>query len=250
MKDLASMRANSGNTALEKIILQILRAEQSKATYSACHHALHKPIPKPTTHIIVTSPGGTQKQIADRSPMEKALTERNLKHFSQADSTPFASYPLKQTFGPTGTNNTTRELLAGNLDATHPHLTEATRAILDHLPLPNTPPIDHTMHIEEMMKSYSKWRESTSTSPAGDHLGHEKAILRKLSNSDGNSDNSPDIATRMFSIKTSLNNLAIENCTVYDRWTTLINAMIEKNSRATPYWKNSELSTSSLQTLT
>ena len=228
MKDLATMRANSGNTALEKIILQIIRAEQSQATYSACHRALHKPIPKPTTHIIVTSPGGTQKQIADRSPMEKALTERNLKHFSQADSTPFASYPLKQTFGPNGTNDTTRELLAGNLEASHPHLTEATRAILDHLPLPNTPPIDHTMHIEEMMRSYSKWRESTSTSPAGDHLGHEKAILRKLSKPDGNTDNSPDIATRMFTIKTSLINLAIENCIVYDRWTTVINAMIEK----------------------
>ena len=140
--------------------------------------------------------------------MEEALTARNLRHFIRA---PFTAHRLITTYGPYGNNSPSRRLLQGNLDIPPHLLSEATYTILKNLPIPAVPTIDDTMYLEEIMQVYSIWRESTSTSPHGDHLGHDKAILRKTRPSDKDDDPTLQLDYRMFSIRTHLLNLALKH---------------------------------------
>ena len=228
MTELASLYANSGRSSVGKIVAQIQKREEMRIVYQRCHHALHRPTPKPITHILVPSPGGTQHTISDQLPMEAALTARNHRHFSQADGTPFTRSPIKTIFGPNGINSPTKALLNGTIDTDISSLPEATQMILQNIPLGNVTPIDHIIHVEELMQSYKRWRESTSTSPFGDHLGHEKAILRKITPANPTDDQTTALDHRMFTMKAQLLNLAIANRIVYDRWKVVINTMIEK----------------------
>ena len=111
--ELAALLSNTGQSSAAKTITQLHRRESVKTIYPNCHRALHKSIPSPVTHVIMTSPGGSTQSISDQLPMEAALTARNLRHFSQADGTPFASSPLKSVFGPNGTSSPTARLLRG-----------------------------------------------------------------------------------------------------------------------------------------
>ena len=79
------------------------------------------------------------------------------------------------------------------------------------------------------MKSYGGWRETTSTSPAGDHLGHDHAVLRKTKAESQDDDPDAQLDARMFAIKSILLNLAVQNTIVYDRWKLIVNAMIRKS---------------------
>ena len=78
------------------------------------------------------------------------------------------------------------------------------------------------------MQSYRRWRESTSTSPSGDHLGHDHLILRKVAPITPDDDPTNQLDFRIFAIRTHLLNLAVQNTIVYDRWKKVVNAMIEK----------------------
>lgn len=72
--------------------------------------------------------------------------------------------------------------------------------------------------------SFKRWRESTtSTSPSGLHLEHEKVLLK--CEEEGNENK---LSERVFKIKATLLNTAIEYRHVYSRWTKVVNAMIEK----------------------
>ena len=125
---------------------QLLRGEKEKALYSSCHRALHKTRPTPVTHVLIPSPGGNTTTISDQAPMESAFTQRNLRHFSQADGTPFASSPLAKAFGINGTDSPATRLLHGLNPIDHARVSEATNAILNSLPLGPVPPIDSLMY--------------------------------------------------------------------------------------------------------
>jgi hypothetical protein len=75
------------------------------------------------------------------------------------------------------------------------------------------------------------WRESTSTSPSGMHLGHDKAVLRdEKPLEEGEEDRR--LSTRMFRMKAAFINAAFDNNHVYDRWANIVNATIKKIQKA------------------
>lgn len=135
--------------------------------------------------------------------METALTERNLRHFSQADGTPFASQPL------TNISDAARQLVEGTNPVDASTVSEAPYAIIQNVPLGPVPLIDSHIFIEELMQSYSRWRERTSTSPSGDHLGHGHAILQSVRKIDLSDDPHAQLDYRIFAIRAHLLNLAI-----------------------------------------
>ena len=77
--------------------------------------------------------------------------------------------------------------------------------------------------MEDIKSLYQVWKESTTTSPSGLHLGHDKDLLQYV-----NSDDLHDIPNRLFKIKTQFINLAIKHGVVYDRWKKINTVMIEK----------------------
>ena len=76
---------------------------------------------------------------------------------------------------------------------------------------------------DDVKAGYKRWRESTSTSPSGLHLGHEKAVMRYENDGENNK-----LSDQVFLLKAKFLNMAIESGHVYSRWKTIVNAMIEK----------------------
>ena len=229
LEELAALYANTGKASQSTIVTQLRRHERTRALFRRCNTALKRPTPRPVAQVLITSPGGNISSIIDKSPMEAAFNRRNHSHFSQADGTPFTAFPLVTTYGPHGTNTPTRRLLQGQIDIQRHQVSEATYTLLTRLQLLNVSPIDIKMYVEEIIKAYTIWRESTSTSPYGDHLGHDKALLRKTKRQKVDDDPTKGISYRMFKIKTQILNLTLQYGIVLDRWTNVVNAMIEKD---------------------
>jgi hypothetical protein len=111
----------------------------------------------------------------DPEVIKDLVQGRNQGHFGQAKDTPPAKPPLSQLFRYSGVTTKARELLDGNLDLEAiPSISQATKDILEELskPVPGIQPISDAISLEEMEQGFRQWRESTSTSPSGRHLGH------------------------------------------------------------------------------
>ena len=108
------------------------------------------------------------------------IQARNRKHFGQAHGTPFTCEPLKTEMGFCGDGPGSEALLQGQYHS-HP-LSPQIQLLLHHLKLTDEmaqlcsfPTILH----EEFVGKLKAWRESTTTSPPGMHLGHYKSLIAR-----------------------------------------------------------------------
>jgi hypothetical protein len=75
----------------------------------------------------------------------------------------------------------------------------------------------------ELQSGFRMWHENTSTSPSGLHLGHDKAMLHHIIQTETSS-----FLDDYFDHKARMINLAIDHRHVYKRWQMVITTMIEK----------------------
>jgi hypothetical protein len=228
LEERAKMAEWEGNGTVEKIVKRIIKAEQLRGTHKKIDTLLGKNNRSGLTFLLVEKTDGTCESIFNRNEVNKLLIERFSEHFGQADGTPFTKEPLRSLFGPDGSNMASKDLLEGKLDIDSLEATEATKSILRkalYATEPNS--VSRFISVEDIRGLTKRWRESTSTSPSGLHLGHDKAVMRDekpLKN--GELDNR--LSTRMFRMKAAFINVAFDNNHVYDRWTNIVNATIEK----------------------
>ena len=79
----------------------------------------------------------------------------------------------------------------------------------------NTPPeINITLDQEDYIQMFSKWKEKTTTSPSGRHLGHYKAILKEKD---------------IIQYHCIMSELPLKYVFKLTRWTKAIQIMLEKN---------------------
>ena len=111
------------------------------------------------------------------------LQRRNRLHFGQAHGTPFTVSPLKKRLGFSGYSEHADNISQrGSED--YPSLDENVKLLLDHLKLLMEEMADHpsypTITDEEFVGKLKVWKETTTTSPSGAHLGHHKALIAFL----------------------------------------------------------------------
>jgi hypothetical protein len=218
----AEAAALDGRPMDKKAILAIVKAERKKKTFERLRRILGKTNNGGLTHIIDSK----EELVLDPAEMFALLLERNKGHFSQADGTPFTQPAMTDLFGKYGTNAMSKLLLDGGLDLEQMTIPDAMKTILKKLKrLTPEGTINHHVTATEVEAVYRKWRESTSTSPSGLHLGHEKALFRFESKY---GPEEPKLSCRMFEMKAAFLNAAIEHGIVYERWKTVVNALIEK----------------------
>jgi hypothetical protein len=87
----------------------------------------------------------------------------------------------------------------------------------------NLPKIDTHITKEEVSKGFRRWREATSTSPSGCHLG-----LRRITTTVCDEPILEDIRNDILQAQTDIINLPIQNGISPQRWRTVVNAMLEK----------------------
>ena len=113
--------------------------------------------------------------------IEFLIKLRNQRHFGQAehDKTPFTQEPLHSRLNWSTSTGTADLILEGNYspndidDISQLFLTHCKKATaLDSL--------HHLVSLQDFKSKFTKWSESTSTSPSGRHLGLYKALFAPL----------------------------------------------------------------------
>ena len=247
IEELATSSAPSDHRKVK--VLKTLRNSESKKRMFAKLKALRSPnerigvtrleIP---LHLDSDPKTCTEWQTIDLpSDILFHLQERNKRHFSKAYGTPFTIPPLSVDLGFTGVGDHANAVLQGTYDLSQFEDNEALRLLLDHLKY--TAEIDRmsirpTISEEELVSKLKIWRESTSTSPSGLHLGHYKAMVARHQFSEVQDDDSDELKALAEELNTKQKqilrvhlhqlNYCLQRGYSYRRWHTIANSILFK----------------------
>jgi exonuclease III len=180
------------------------------------------------------------KQIEVPTEILHLLQQRNREHFGQAHGTPFTIPPLYDELGFCGDGPASMSMLDGSYDASQ---LESNVALLiqhlkqtDEMAAIETHP---TITADEYISKLKIWTESTSTSPSGLHLGHYKALISRHQYSDIDPDDAEltdkrdewnQMQTKLLDVHVLMLNYALERGYAYQRWKTVTNTIIFKDT--------------------
>jgi hypothetical protein len=168
------------------------------------------------------------KDISEPEDMHRLILNRNFKHFGQANVIPFTNAPLKEWLGHYGETETGQAIIQGDLQ---PVLENAqfpeTQVLLDLLqPFDPQPVLAHITKAD-FKNFFKKWKEATSTSPSGKHIGHYKAFLSPAMLDD---QLLVDKAERIIDAHVHLLNTATTYGCPFEQWKYIVSVMIEKKA--------------------
>ena len=201
---------------MQKIILRIQKAEATKRCYRKLRW-ITKPQKPGVTFIERTTNNGTEC-IFDRQALEAAILERNQMHFNQCAGTPFTVGPLRKLRWAADSELAER-ILQGIKDFRN--ITEDTllQKVLSECQA-KAPEVSDEITTEDLKQLFQIWRETTTTSPSGRHLGIYKAVFQTTNNN-----NSPYPFDQHI---TRFLNIIIQNSIGPKRWRKVTNMMIHK----------------------
>ena len=239
------------DTTHARLLRRLQKAEEIKALMSTIRNARTSNQRRGVTSIeIPIHPDSDPKTCTEWQIVEvptdviTLLQNRNRLHFSQAHDTPFTVPPLSSELGSCGDAPGTKAILEGRMDATGHG--KHVQLLLQHLSQindiaqhPNCPTISEADFVGKL----KVWKESTTTSPSGLHLGHYKALIaqHQFSNDDPDTELADSVGmpgcskreewNRMQQeMKTShlhLINYALERGYSYQRWQSIVNTVVQ-----------------------
>jgi hypothetical protein len=157
---------------------------------------------------------------------------RNRLHFGQANGTPFSQPELASAI-PWGVDSvTSKQILSGTYVPPSTVHALCSRVIQQCRSHQNSDAIPPGLNLESFRGKMREWRESTTTSPSGRHLGRYKALFSK-----GNHDPTNINAVESFKSKQQaiasvilmIINFCIRTGHVLERWKVVVNTMIFKD---------------------
>ena len=170
--------------------------------------------------------------VTDPSQIAHHLIQRNQQHFGQAQGTPFTVHPISTAVDFRASTSTTEMILAGDY---HPsEVDTVTQQVIKQLQkIPTHSTIKTTITSQAFRHKLRVWKESTTTSPSGLHLGHWKSLVTSHEHSRAPPDDESRL--RLDAIQHSLleAHLALLNYSLrwgylFHRWQNVTNVMIQK----------------------
>lgn len=171
------------------------------------------------------------RTVTDPSEVEHYLLLRNRLHF-QAEGSPFTNNPLAADIDWLALSPMAEDVLQGRYD--HPGDIPQLQNLIQECS--SVAPFDilpTTLSMEEFQRKIQTWRESTTTSPSGRHLGRYKALF--VSTPEQFEEQSPEDPMKfeekqhlIAHLKLSIINYCLRNTYVLNRWKKVINVMILK----------------------
>jgi hypothetical protein len=228
---------SQNNAKDAKILGRIRRAETRRQGLR-----IQKSITKPQaesgglTHILITDDTVT-KRIDDKLTMHTMLHQQNISHFSQAKNAPCVAGLLAEMLGNNGVTKVSNEITHRRYDTSK--LPTTIAEICNELQKKRDTQSAY-MPMSDMIEGFNKWRERTTTSPSGKHLGIYRTLTRavkhyyEIPTTDQNkpepnqSKKHRETAELALTIQNHLINLAIKHTYSYLRWKTINNFFIEK----------------------
>jgi hypothetical protein len=227
-----------------KIVKSTIRTEKCRAMYRQIRLSVKPPqenaggiksilIPSNTapednnemsTHEIYqwlsANPGGPRRwnTVIDRESVEEYLLQYNRASFRAASASPCGLGPILDeltfsTLSPAGTallNGEVPEHWQGDNDLLH----EFFKSFSSPQAVRDNPPITTTISEDDVKRGFGRWREATSTSPSGRHLGHYRAIVQDET---------------LLLCLTKFIDLVVQRGITLSRWQHAINVMLEKD---------------------
>jgi hypothetical protein len=165
-----------------------------------------------------------------KQEVERKIQKRNPKHFNQPAGSPFTIHPLSEV-GVTSTKFKTTHLADGTEVQMPVDTFLETETVLDLLkrPLPGAEKSNISSRITMMdfIGAIKAWKERTSTSPSGRHLGHYKLLVETYEDKTG-SETIQAAAGQILKLMVDIMDLASDKGFILDRWTKVVNVMIYK----------------------
>ena len=227
------------STRKAKIVLNTIKAEQSRTMYTNIRNTVKPNTNGSLAHLLVphhkTSPdlpdnfqeflASTDKEnvqwdsILDKTSINRNLLRFNREHFRAAATSPCGHGLIQDTLSFTSLTPEADALLKGTLPQSWHGNDNLLREFLTSFIIPDDikhlPQIPSNVTNLDVHKGFSGWKEATSTSPSGRHLGHYKAIIQDET---------------LLTCLTNFLQLTLKHGLVLTRWCNAVNIMIEKDT--------------------
>jgi hypothetical protein len=220
-----------------KVLLRTIQTETCRKTFNQIHRTLRPVsesglstlmIPKSTLgpgdndlhDIIRRTPADelTWETVIDRSDIEKHLLSFNREAFRAAAASPCGHGIIHDAITFTSLSPEAKELLSGVVPDDWGVDDQVLLEFLASFAMPKSviesPPISTAISEEDVSRGFRSWRETTTTSPSGRHLGHYKSIIQD---------------TMLLRCFTQFLNIALFHGIAIPRWRNATNVMLEKD---------------------
>jgi hypothetical protein len=247
MEVLASLATDKGDKTKQQRMDQLRRSEAHVAMYRKIKAIRGKNITGGFTSIDVPlswPPAHTDPTTVDSLPDPKTATEwrtvdlpdeivyylltRNRLHFGQAKGTPFTEPIFTHHLDWAASTETAELILEGEFDATE--LSDIQALLMKHCARQHTDVLPLAITEAQFISKFKLWKENTSTSPSGLHLGHYKALVLRndadLSTDEGKTTERQ--RKELISAHVAMINYALRHSYSYHRWKNVVNVMIQK----------------------
>lgn len=172
-----------------KIVARTLQGEASKQLFGKLRQII-----KPSEFSTITEPGNvhsvlhhtTSEQlvwdtIISRENMEAHLLSFNREAFRAAAESPCGRGVIHDALTFTSLSEDAERCLHGEIPSAWYMDQQLLRAFLSSFQIPNSVleqnPIPLEISSDDIIKGFKSWRETTTTSPSGRHLGRYKALI-------------------------------------------------------------------------
>jgi hypothetical protein len=190
------------------------------------------------THVLVPKPNSNPvkyTRVQHKHELDYTLLQRNINHFQQAHGTPFTDPVWNNILQLESDQSQIPQILEGIFPSNIPKYPKLFLQQMGRVC--NTIPLD--MSLDDMCDGLLKWREQTTTSPSGKHLGIYRALAKArkhqiYTNNDTKQDlsyndsNNQPIATKCLHIPHLLMTLSILKSHTFERWQIVHNFLLEK----------------------
>jgi hypothetical protein len=233
---LTEAEINGGESAVKRRLGILIRAQKQRQYFRRLK-SIFKPqasggltyilVPEnfdPTNYPYDPSDISSWESVHDQEAVQNFIQKRNITHFGQAHGSPFTIPPLNSIEW-SANNIPAKELINGSIPVSflegNPQTEQVLRYIANRKKLPE---IDTHITREQVSKGFRRWRETTSTSPSGCHLGLRRIATYPIPENDS----LESIRQQILQAQTDIINIPLQNGISPKRWQTVVNAMLEK----------------------
>jgi hypothetical protein len=116
--------------------------------------------------------------VVDPKIIEEKLLEQNKNHYAQSENLEMSSSIVRNLIGTSGTTEFCDDVLTGTANISD--LSPTLKAIFRQLEHPSKVAINNKITYDDFKDALKIWKEKTSTSPSGRHLGHYILLMTKI----------------------------------------------------------------------
>lgn len=235
--DKIALHNSTGQQESADALSAIAKAEQQQRTWAQIRSALKPERSAGLDRIqVLDATSGEHQWVYTTDEIHSSILSNNIKRFRAHAATPFGSGERSAHLGADCQSDAVEELLHGKYEFHLDELSDEARHWLEQLQL-TTPvakgdkvPIDIT--TDDFIDAWSKFRESTASSPSGRHYGHYKtaAFAATVSPFDADSKANPLYYPDLAVLHARICSLPLQYGFSLPRWQNSINAMLEKSS--------------------